>query len=76
MAELKLPRLTDLTPVKMTISALPRVDQHLYDYAAPYARAYGATEPVIEQIPAMLAAVLNGDREFAKLQRALATTQH
>jgi len=76
MAEFKLPRLTNLTPIKITISVLPDVDQHLSDYAAPNARAYGATEPLAELIPATLTAFLDGDREFAKPQRAVATAQH
>ena len=75
MAELKLPRLPDRTPIKLTISVLPDLNQRLTDYAALYARAYGATEPITELIPAMLAAFLDSDREFAKLQRSAVPTQ-
>jgi len=69
MAELKLARLPDRTPVKLTIAVLPDLHQRLADYAAAYATAYGSQEPVAELIPAMLAAFLDSDREFAKSQR-------
>ena len=66
MADLKLPKLPDRTPVKLTISILPDLNQALCDYAALYAQAYGREEPVAELIPAMLSAFLDGDRAFAK----------
>ena len=69
MADLKLGRLPDRTPVKLTISVLPELNQKLVDYAALYETAYGNAEPVAELIPAMLTAFLESDREFAKAQR-------
>ena len=59
----------DRTPVKMTISVLPELHQRLADYAALYASTYGSQEPVAELVPAMLAAFLDSDREFAKARR-------
>lgn len=67
--DLKLARLPDRTPIKLTISVLPDLHQRLADYAALYARAYGSEEPIAELVPAMLAAFLESDREFAKARR-------
>jgi len=73
MADLKLPRLPDRTPIKLTVAVLPDLHQRLEDYAALYASSYGRQEPVTELIPAMLAAFLESDREFAKMQRSNAS---
>ncbi len=69
MADLKLPRLPDRTPVKLTVTMLPELHQRLGDYAAAYANVYGVQEPIAELIPAMLNAFLDSDREFAKAKR-------
>lgn len=69
MADLKLARLPDRTPIKLTISVLPDLHQRLADYAALYASTYGSQEAVADLVPAMLAAFLDSDREFAKIQR-------
>lgn len=66
MADLKLPQLPDRTPIKLSISILPDLNQALTDYAALYARTYGRDEPVAELIPAMLSAFLEGDRGFVR----------
>ncbi|MBO9623931.1 MAG: DUF2274 domain-containing protein [Sphingomonas sp.] len=70
MADLKLARLPDRTPVKLTISVLPELHQVLEAYAALYATIYGRQEPVAGLVPAMLAAFLDSDREFAKARRS------
>jgi len=72
MTELKLARLPDRTPVKLTIALLPDLHQQLISYAAVYAAAYGRDEPVAELIPAMLEAFLASDREFQKSQKTMA----
>lgn len=66
MSGIRLPKLPDRTPVKLSISILPDLHQRLQDYAAVYAEHYGSEEPVAELIPAMLAAFLDSDREFAR----------
>jgi len=66
MANLKLAKLPDRTPVKLTIAVMPDLHQALTDYAVLYAEAYGQDEPVVELIPAMLSAFLEGDRAFAR----------
>lgn len=66
MNALKLPKLPDRTPVKLTISILPELHKRLTEYAAVYAEHYGSEEPVAELIPAMLAAFLDSDRDFVR----------
>jgi hypothetical protein len=66
MADLKLGRLPDRTPVKLAITITPDLQSALNDYAALYAQAYGREEPVTELIPAMLTSFLDSDRNFVK----------
>ena len=66
MADLKLAKLPDRTPVKLTITITPDLQNTLKSYAAMYAQAYGSDEPLTELIPAMLIAFLESDRNFAK----------
>lgn len=66
MVDLKLPKLPDRTPVKLTIAVTPDLHRALSDYAALYAQTYGTDEPVTELIPPMLAAFLDSDRNFAR----------
>lgn len=69
MANLKLPKLPERTPVKLTINVMPDLHQRLQDYAAIYAETYRAEEPLGELIPAMLTAFLDGDREFSRARK-------
>lgn len=66
MSSLKLAKLPDRTPVKVTISLLPELHQRLQDYASAYAEVYGVEEPISELMPAMIAAFLDADRGFAR----------
>jgi hypothetical protein len=66
MPDIKLSRLPDRTPIKMTFAVMPDLHQALGDYATFYAAAYGHEEPMAELIPAMLAAFLESDRAFAR----------
>lgn len=75
MADLKLGRLPDRTPVKLTISVSPELNAALRDYATIYAQTYGRDEPVGELVPAMLSAFLESDRTFARAREALARAQ-
>ena len=72
MGELRLKKLPDRTPVKVTITVSPELNQALLDYAALYEETYGQAEPVQELIPAMLASFLDGDKLFARRRRAQA----
>ncbi len=66
MADLKLPRLPDRTPVKLTVSLSPDLHSALVDYSALYAETYERQESVAELIPAMLASFLESDRVFVR----------
>lgn len=66
MAGIKLPKLPDRTPVKLAITVMPDLHRRLQAYAAAYAEAYGQQEPLVDLIPAMLVAFLDGDRGFTK----------
>lgn len=66
MPVLKLGRLPDRTPVKLTINVRPELHQSLIEYAALYAENYGREEPISELIPAMLSGFLDSDRGFQR----------
>ena len=70
MSDLKLARLPDRNPVKVTIAIMPDLHQALTVYAELYAEKYGQKEPVTELIPAMLASFLESDREFVRRRRS------
>ena len=69
MPELKLAKLPDRMPVKLTITVQPDLAQALREYAAVYRATYGEAESVEELIPFMLASFLEGDRGFAKARK-------
>ena len=75
MAAIKLERLPDRTPIKIAILVSPDLNQALGDYASAYEIAYGRAEPVAELIPAMLAALLESDRAFARARRLKGTAR-
>ena len=69
MPELKLAKLPDRVPVKLTITIQPDLAQALREYAAVYRATYGQAESVEELVPFMLASFLEGDRGFAKARK-------
>ena len=69
MPDLKLAKLPERTPVKLSIAVMPDLAADLADYAAAYKQAYGQDEPIVELIPAMLAAFLESDRIFARRRK-------
>ena len=71
MSELKLGKLPDRTPVKITITVSPDLNQALRDYATVYRTAYGETESVGDLIPFMLGAFLESDRGFARARKVV-----
>jgi hypothetical protein len=64
MAELKLARLPDRTPVRIPIIVSPTLNQKLAAYADAYKEAYGEEEKVADLIPFILEQFLDGDRRF------------
>lgn len=70
MADLKLHRLPDRVPVKLTITVEPDLHKALLIYAELYRETYGQEEPVQTLIPYMLREYLDADRGFAKAAKA------
>jgi len=69
MAELKLARLPDRKPAKITITVKPELKHALQAYADAYREAYGEEETVVDLIPYMIEAFLSADRGFAKARK-------
>ena len=67
--ELKLAKLPDRTPVKITIAVKPTLNAALQAYAELYRETYGQSETVAELIPYMLQSFLDSDRSFAKAHK-------
>lgn len=70
MPELKLAKLPDRTPVKLTLVITPDLHQALADYADVYREAYGQGEAVSDLIPFMLQSFLESDRGFARARQS------
>ena len=73
MPDLKLGKLPERTPVKLSINVMPDLAEALAAYAALYKQTYGRDEAVPDLIPAMLAAFLESDRVFAKGRKQVAS---
>jgi hypothetical protein len=69
---LKLRKLPDRAPVKLTIQLDPALHATLQMYVAVYRDVYGADEPLSELIPHMLKSFLDSDRSFARARLARA----
>ena len=67
---LRLAKLPDRTPVKVTMTVSPELNRALQDYAAFYAKAYGSEETVAELCPFMLQAFMEADRGFQKARKS------
>ena len=71
MADLKLAKLPERTPAKLTISVSPDLSEALGCYAQLYAETYGQTESVADLVPYMLQGFLDSDRAFARVRKGL-----
>ncbi|MBR0713951.1 DUF2274 domain-containing protein [Bradyrhizobium liaoningense] len=63
---MKLAKLPDRTPVKMSVVLTPSLAQRLREYSVFYAETYGNKEEVTELIPFMLEAFLDSDADFKR----------
>ena len=72
---LRIGKLPDLTPVKLTVSLEPEVHQILEDYAQIYNDSYGETVKPAQLIPSMIAGFLATDNGFKRARKALASHQ-
>ncbi|WP_070156969.1 DUF2274 domain-containing protein [Sphingobium phenoxybenzoativorans] len=70
MPDIKLARIPDRTPVKLTLSITPDLNQALHDYAALYAVTYGRQEHMVDLVPAMLRSFLDSDKAFIRYRQA------
>ncbi|AXB76633.1 DUF2274 domain-containing protein [Novosphingobium sp. P6W] len=66
---LKLAKLPDRTPIKLSLTVTPDLARALGDYTAVYNHAYADSAETAELIPAMLEAFLANDRVFAKARK-------
>ena len=66
---MKLARLPERVPVRITISVSPDLHRRLVDYAGLYEETYGDAETVAELIPAIVSNFLDADRDFARRRR-------
>jgi hypothetical protein len=67
---MKLSKLPDRTPVKLSTTLAPTLAARLRDYADFYAETYGTREEVADLVPFMLEAFLDGDADFRRASRA------
>lgn len=66
---LKLSKLPDRTPTRITVTVSADLSQALCDYQKLYAATYGVSEKIADLIPFMLDAFLDSDRAFAKARK-------
>lgn len=66
---MRLSKLPDRTPVKLTTTLSPALASRLRSYADFYAETYGAREEVADLVPFMLEAFLDGDADFRRASR-------
>ena len=66
MADIKLARIPDRTPVRIALSISPDLDRSLRDYARFYQASYGHEVPIAELLPAMLESFIASDRNFGR----------
>ena len=71
---LRIAKLPDLTPVKMTVSLEPELYQMLEDYAQIYRDNYGEAVKTADLVPYMIAGFLASDNGFKRARKALLST--
>ena len=67
--KLRIGKLPDLTPVKMTIQVDPELHQLLEDYARIYNESYDGSVRPAALVPSMLSSFLGSDSGFKKARR-------
>ena len=75
MIELKLPKLPDRTPTKLTIEIFPELAGALQQYANAYEEVYGTCHAVGDLIPYMLSAFIKSDDGFAQMAKDTTRTR-
>lgn len=72
---LRLGKLPDRTPVKLSLNIDPELHALLTDYAAIYEKTYGKKEKVEDLAPFMLDGFLSGDTAFKRARKELLQNQ-
>ena len=70
---LRIAKLPNLTPVKLTVRLEPEDHQMLDDYARIYGDSYGESVKPAELIPSMITGFLATDNGFKRARKALAS---
>ena len=73
---LRIGKLPDLTPVKMTISLDREVHAMIEDYASIYRESSGEAIKPAELVPSMIVGFLSTDNGFKRARKALAPSQN
>ena len=73
---LRIGKLPDLTPVKMTVSLDREVHQMLEDYARIYGESYGENVKPAELVPSMIGGFQSTDNGFKRARKALVSSQN
>ena len=68
---LKIARLPDRKPVKITISIISDLYEQIQDYVRVYEAEYSETETAQNLMPAMLEAFIQSDYQFRKTRQQL-----
>lgn len=71
---LRIGKIPDLTPVKLTISVDPETHIMLEDYARIYSESYGETVKPAALVPFMISAFLATDNGFKRARKTLSST--
>lgn len=69
MADIKLAKLPDRTPIRQVINLSPEQHRMLTEYAAFYAAEHGEAQPIADLIPAMLETFMCSDRAYLRAAR-------
>ena len=72
---LRLGKLPDRTPVKVTLALDPDLHSALSDYAAVYEQTYGERAKIEDLAPSMLDGFLSGDVAFKRTRKQLHQSQ-
>ena len=72
---LRIGKLPDLTPVKITVSLDREVHHLLEDYARIYGESYGEAVKPTELVPSMIAGFFASDNGFKRARKALVSNQ-
>lgn len=68
---LRIGKLPDLTPVKMTVSLDREIHEMLEDYARIYGESYEEAVKPAELVPSMIAGFLASDNGFKRARKVL-----